>query len=92
MQKYLLSFSIRRDGSSKFGEDVRWATFPAYAVGYAFSEESFMDWSRDVLDYAKIRVSYGKSGKQFSAPYIALGLLEPSAPFLGNPRMDGGIV
>lgn len=87
MQKYLLSFSIRRDGSSKFGEDVRWATFPAYAVGYAFSEESFMDWSRDVLDYAKIRVSYGKSGKQFSAPYIALGLLEPSAPFLGNPTV-----
>lgn len=42
MQKYLLSFSIRRDGSSKFGEDVRWATFPAYAVGYAFSEEPFM--------------------------------------------------
>lgn len=46
-----------------------------------------MDWSRDVLDYAKIRVSYGKSGKQFSAPYIALGLLEPSAPFLGNPTV-----
>lgn len=40
-----------------------------------------------MLDYAKIRVSYGKSGKQFSAPYIALGLLEPSAPFLGNPTV-----
>lgn len=87
MQKYLLSFSLRRDGSSKFGEDVRWATFPAYAVGYAFSEEPFMDWAKDVLDYAKIRVSYGKSGKQFSEPYIALGLLEPSAPFLGNPTV-----
>lgn len=88
MQKYLLSFSLRRDGSSKFGEDVRWATFPAYAVGYAFSEEPFMDWAENVLDYAKIRLSYGKSGKQFSQPYIALGLLEPAASFLGNPTVN----
>lgn len=74
-QKYLASITVRRDASSKFGEDTRWGTFPAYAVGYAFSEEPYMDWARGVLDYAKLRMSYGKSGRQFENPYLTYGLL-----------------
>lgn len=57
-QKYLTELSIRRDGSSVFGKDVRWATFPAVAVGWAFSEEPFMKnlyW----LSFAKLRASWG---------------------------------
>ena len=73
-QKYLVSFTIRRDASSRFGENVRWGTFPSAALGYAFSEESCMDWARKVLDYGKIRLSYGKSGRQFDQPYIAYGV------------------
>ena len=65
MQKYLASFTIRRDASSRFGENVRWGTFPSVALGYAFSEESYMDWSDKVIDYGKIRLSYGKSGRYF---------------------------
>ena len=87
-QKYLASVTVRRDASSKFGEDVRWGTFPSYALGYAFSEESFMDWSRSVLDYGKIRLSYGKSGRQFDQPYISYGLLEPGNAFLGHPTIQ----
>ena len=87
-QKYLASFTLRRDASSKFGEKVRWGTFPSYAVGYAFSEEPFMDWSRNVLEYGKIRVSLGKSGRQFDQPYIAYGLLLPGDPFLGRPTVQ----
>ena len=63
-QKYLTEFTLRRDGSSVFGEDVRWATFPSVAVGWAFSEEQFMDklwW----LSYGKIRASWGTSGQEF---------------------------
>lgn len=87
-QKYLASVTLRRDASSKFGEDVRWATFPSYAVGYVLSEEKFMDWSRGVLDYAKIRASFGTSGKQFEAPYLAFGTLQTGKPFLGNPTIS----
>lgn len=59
------------------GENVRWGTFPSYAVAWIFSEEKFLDWSRGVLDHGKLRVSYGTSGKQFDQPYIAQGVLEP---------------
>lgn len=86
-QKYLASVTLRRDASSKFGEDVRWGTFPSYAVGYAFSEESFMGWSKKWLDYGKIRLSYGKSGRQFDQPYISYGVLTPGNAFLGNPTV-----
>lgn len=88
MQKYFASITVRRDASSKFGENVRWATFPSYAIGYTFSEEPFMDWSRGWLDFGKIRASYGKSGKQFDQPYISHGLLTISSPFLGHPTVQ----
>ena len=41
-EKYMLEATLRRDGSSVFGEDVRWATFPSVAAGWAFSDESFL--------------------------------------------------
>ncbi len=81
-KKYLTEFTIRRDGSSVFGENVRWATFPSVAVGWAFSEESFMDrfwW----LSYGKIRASWGKQGKAFRDPYLAQGTLKASNSFMG---------
>ena len=86
--KYYASVTVRRDASSKFGKDVRWATFPSYAIGYTFSEEPFMDWSRGWLDFGKIRASYGKSGKQFDQPYISHGLLTISSSFLNHPTVQ----
>ena len=56
-QKYLTEVTLRRDGSSVFGEDVRWATFPSVAVGWAFSEVKFTHrfwW----LSSGKIRASW----------------------------------
>lgn len=88
LQKYFAAMTVRRDASSKFGENVRWGTFPSFAVAWTFSEEGFMDWSRGVLDHGKIRLSYGKSGRQFDQPYISQGLLQPGNPFLGNPSVD----
>ena len=87
MQKYYLSFTLRRDASSKFGEKVRWGTFPSYALAWTFSEEGFMDFTRGFLDYGKLRVSYGKSGRQFDQPYIALGQLRVDDPLLGKPTV-----
>lgn len=86
-QKYLTEVTIRRDGSSVFGEDVRWATFPSVAVGWAFSEEAFMDrfwW----LSYGKIRGSWGTSGQEFSQPYLAHGTYTVADQFLGGVGME----
>lgn len=65
--KYLLSASIRREGSSKFGVKNRWGTFPAVSAGWRISEESFMkDFS--FLSDLKIRAGYGVTGNNdFSA-------------------------
>ena len=81
-KKYLFEFTLRRDGSSVFGEDVRWATFPSVAVGWAFSEEPF--FKKWWLSYAKIRASWGTSGQQFRDAYLAHGTLEFANTFLGN--------
>lgn len=85
-KKYLAEFTVRRDGSSVFGENVRWATFPSVALGWAFSEESFMSrfwW----LSYGKIRASWGKQGKAFRDPYLAHGVMGSGNSFMGTLGM-----
>lgn len=62
MERYLLTATLRADGSSKFSEDNHWGYFPAVAAGWRISEEPFMESTRDWLDNLKLRVSYGTSG------------------------------
>jgi TonB-dependent starch-binding outer membrane protein SusC len=59
--KYLLSVSVRADGSSRFGENNRYGWFPAASVGWVVSDESFMN-NVKVLSYLKVRASYGLTG------------------------------
>ena len=59
--KYLLSASIRRDGSSRFGKDNKWGSFPSVSAGWVISDESFMADVRPV-SLLKIRSSYGVTG------------------------------
>jgi len=60
--KYLLSASLRRDGSLGFAQGKRWGTFPAIAAGWRISEERFMKDKIHFLDYLKLRASYGVTG------------------------------
>lgn len=85
--KYLLEATVRRDGSSVFGADVRWATFPSIAAGWAFSSERFMKWAW-WLNYGKLRASWGRSGSQFAIPYLAQGLMSPGTIFDGVQGMQ----
>lgn len=89
MQRYLIEGTWRRDGSSVFGQNVRWAVFPSVAVGWAFSQEEFMQWA-GWLNYGKFRMSWGRSGQQFGQPYLAHGLLDIGGSFLGNNSMVSG--
>lgn len=61
--RYLLSATVRRDGSSKFATNNRYATFPAASLGWVFSEEAFMN-APDWLNFGKLRLSWGKTGNQ----------------------------
>ncbi|MDO4165195.1 MAG: TonB-dependent receptor [Bacteroides sp.] len=61
--KYLLSLTVRHDGSSRFGKNNRYATFPSVSAGWRISQENFMKdfkW----LDDLKIRASWGQTGNQ----------------------------
>jgi len=62
-KKYLLTANIRRDGSSRFGKDNRWGTFPSVGLGWVISEESFLKGSK-TLSSLKLRASYGITGNQ----------------------------
>lgn len=59
--KYLASFSFRRDGSSVFGPDKKYGNFPAASIGWRISEESFLA-GNNVVNNLKLRVSYGITG------------------------------
>jgi len=61
--KYMLTATIRRDGTSRFSEDERWGTFPSVALAWRVSEEPFFR-DIDVLSNLKLRGSYGITGQQ----------------------------
>ena len=66
----LASFTIRRDGSSRFGSNNRYGTFPAFTLGYRISQNLKQDW----IDDMKIRASWGQTGNQAISNYARYGL------------------
>ena len=85
-QLYIVEFAYRRDGSSSFGANVRWADFPSIALGWNFADEAFMKniaW----LNSGKLRASWGKSGQVFKEAYMAYGLMEKNGLFQGKQGM-----
>lgn len=88
-KKYLLDLSLRSDGSSVFGSDVRWGIFPAAALGWAFSYEPFMKdfwW----LSFGKLRASWGRSGQKFQSAYLAHGIMQEHNTFFGEVGLQPG--
>ncbi len=57
--KYLASVTVRRDGSSRFGKENRFGTFPAFSDGWRISQEKFMDNFKDIISDSKLRASCG---------------------------------
>ncbi len=88
--KYLLTATVRQDGSSRFGEDRRWGTFPSGSIGWKVSEERFMENVRFVSDL-KIRTSYGVTGNNAIGDYRALGLLGSSNYIMGDALTPGTV-
>jgi TonB-linked SusC/RagA family outer membrane protein len=83
MSKYLLSASLRKDGSSYFGPGNKWGSFPAISVGWVASKEKFL---KDIswLSNLKFRASYGLSGNNRIVDFAYLNLLYGSNYSLGS--------
>ena len=88
--KYYASASLRRDGSSKFGENNKWGWFPTAAAGWTLSREDFLN---DVvwLNNLKVRASYGISGNQEIGEYRSQTVFEPSGAAV-NPETGQQVV
>lgn len=79
-EKYLLSLSVRREGSSRFGEDNKWGWFPAVSAGWRIKQERFMEpvtWVNDL----KLRVGYGVTGNQEFDNYKSLTMMGIAGKF-----------
>jgi TonB-linked SusC/RagA family outer membrane protein len=88
--KYLLTATVRQDGSSRFGGNRRWGTFPSGSLGWKVSEESFMKSIRLISDL-KLRTSYGVTGNNAIGDYRALGLVNSSNYVIGDALTPGAI-
>lgn len=70
--RYNILASVRREGSSKFGENHKWGTFPSVSLGWNIMNEEFMTNSRDWLNNLRLRVGYGVTGVIPSESYLSL--------------------
>ncbi len=81
--RYLLSASIRRDGDSRFGANNKYATFPAFSVGWNIHNEAF--YKSDIVSLLKPRFSTGSLGTTSDlGAYNSLSLLNPQATIFGT--------
>jgi TonB-linked SusC/RagA family outer membrane protein len=86
MDRYLFTFTVRRDGYSAFGQDNPWANFPAAAAAWRVSKENFMKGFDSWLSNLKIRGSYGKNGNSNIGRYTALAGLGTDYYLDGNKQ------
>ena len=68
--RYKIEGVFRRDASSRFGANNRWASFPSVKALWAFSEEPWMKATKSWMDFGKVRVSYGTSGDIYYDPLL----------------------
>ena len=84
--KYLVNFTIRRDGSSKFGENNKWGVFPAASVAWRLSNDII---DNPNINQLKIRASWGQAGNDRIGAYSSFGQLSGSNYSFGNSLSYG---
>lgn len=91
MDKYLLSASVRWDGSSRFGYNSKWGFFPAASMAWVLSNEPFVKKLKNV-NYAKLRLSWGQSGNNQIPNYGALAVMKRSNYVFNNTLASGSMI
>ena len=81
--KYLLSSSMRYDGSSRFGDNNKWGAFPGVSAAWILSEEEFIKKIK-AISFLKLRASYGQTGNANIGDFASLGYYSSSVGYNGN--------
>ena len=85
-EKYLIELMGRRDGNSKFAEGHRFKSFGSFSLGWVFTQEKFLKSITPVLDFGKVRLSYGSSGNDVGlGDYDYLSTINQGITYLGLP-------
>lgn len=87
--RYLATITARADGSSKFGENNKFAIFPSAALAWRVSEEAFLK-NNDIISNLKLRTSYGLTGNSEIPPYASLSLLSSNYATIYNDNRTTG--
>lgn len=82
--RYMFDFSIRRDGSTKFGKDNRWGNFPAVSMRWNVSNEPWMKENLRFISMLSIRPGWGIVGKQPGAEYLYYSKYSKGSGYMGN--------
>lgn len=82
--RYLFTFTVRRDGSSVFGDNNKYGIFPSVALGWNMANERFMEPTSDWLNTLKVRTSYGKSGNEAIGVYQSLTKMSSNSLAMGG--------
>ncbi|CCZ10402.1 TonB-dependent receptor [uncultured Culturomica sp.] len=94
LDRYLLTATYRRDGSSRFGANNKFGDFPAASVGWIISEENFMNPVKDVLSLLKLKVGYGMTGNAEIPNYAQWGTtsIDPNQMYyiVNNDKLNPG--
>jgi len=89
--RYMITATLRSDGSSRLAEGNKWYTYPAVSVGWNLSEESFMQGITPI-NMLKLRVGYGQTSNQAVNPYATLGRLDTRPYNFGSEYSTGYLV
>lgn len=87
--KYMLTYTVRRDGYSAFGTSNPWANFMSAAGAWTFTEEKFFNW--EPMNYGKLRLSWGSNGNRAVGTYAALSNLTGGTGFYSYVNPDGSL-
>ena len=86
--RYLVTGTVRTDGSSKFAANNKWATFSSIGLGWKAKQESFLK-NIDAISDLKLRLSYGQSGNQAINVYQSLATIEGTTTVIGEQLVQG---
>lgn len=89
--KYLLTTNVRYDGTSKFNSSQRWGLFPSLGLGWILTEEGFLK-DQNVLNFLKLRASYGQLGNDQIDPTAYITTAETNIPYVFNGQPVLGAV
>ncbi len=87
LDRYVADITLRRDGSTKFGDNRKWGTFPGVSLAWNIADEKFMDFSNDWLSTFKLRPSWGITGNQPGAEHLFYSIYSAYGSYAGVPTI-----